>query len=68
LKVGGLLAGAFEWSDYAQETITLEPNECLLLFTDGVTEAANPEDEQFGEERLEASIRSHHGAFSRHAD
>jgi sigma-B regulation protein RsbU (phosphoserine phosphatase) len=62
LKVGGLLAGAFEWSDYAQETITLEPNECLLLFTDGVTEAANPEDEQFGEERLEASIRGHRGA------
>ena len=61
LEAGGLLAGAFEWSKYDEETITLEPNECLMMFTDGVTEAANPEDDQFGEERLEASIRRHPG-------
>lgn len=61
LEVGGLLAGAFEFSDYDEETITLEPNECLVMFTDGVTEAANPADDQFGEERLEASLRGQTG-------
>ncbi len=61
LEAGGLLAGAFEFSDYEEETITLEPNECLVMFTDGVTEAANPADDQFGEERLESSLRCHRG-------
>jgi sigma-B regulation protein RsbU (phosphoserine phosphatase) len=62
LQTGGLLCGAFEFSDYDQDTIQLEPNETLLIFTDGVTEAANPEDEQFGEKRLENSVRNHLGA------
>jgi len=57
LETGGLIAGAFSWSDYIQESITLEPGECLLIFTDGVTEAANPADDQFGEERLEKVLR-----------
>jgi sigma-B regulation protein RsbU (phosphoserine phosphatase) len=61
LEVGGLLAGAFEFSDYDEETITLGQSECIMLFTDGVTEAANPDDDQFGEERLEASLRNHLG-------
>jgi sigma-B regulation protein RsbU (phosphoserine phosphatase) len=57
LETGGLVAGAFDWSDYVQESLTLEAGECLIIFTDGVTEAANPADEQFGEERLEAVLR-----------
>ena len=62
LDVGGLVAGAFDFSSYEEATIQLNPNERLVLFTDGVTEAANPQDEQFEEERLEQSIRSHTGS------
>jgi phosphoserine phosphatase RsbU/P len=40
------------------ETAQLVPGATLFLFTDGVTEATNDRDEFFGEERLEAGLRS----------
>ncbi|GAB4323986.1 MAG: hypothetical protein Kow0074_16560 [Candidatus Zixiibacteriota bacterium] len=61
LTVGGLVTGAFDFSDYEEATIKLNPGDRLVLFTDGVTEAANPQDEQFEEERLIESIRSYSG-------
>ena len=30
----------------------MKPGDCLYLYSDGITEAANPEDEEFGKERL----------------
>jgi len=39
------------------ETRTLEPGDCLLLYTDGATEAVRPSDEaMFGYDRLEAAL------------
>lgn len=57
LTTGGPIVAAFGWSQYEQETIQLETGERLVVFTDGVTEAANPQDEQFGEPRLEELLR-----------
>ena len=37
---------------YAAVRVTLEPGDTLVLFSDGVTEAADPEDEMFGIPRL----------------
>ncbi len=52
LEAGGAVLGVFsEWS-YEQAEIKLAPGDRLLLFTDGVTEAANSTEEEFGEERL----------------
>ena len=34
--------------------LTIEPDELLVLYTDGVTEATNPNGEEFGRERLGA--------------
>lgn len=49
---GGAVLGVFpEWS-YEQATISLASGDRLVLFTDGVTEAANSRDEEFGEQRL----------------
>ena len=39
----------------------LEPGDRMLLYTDGITEAANSRDEEYGEERVEAWLREHRG-------
>jgi sigma-B regulation protein RsbU (phosphoserine phosphatase) len=49
---GGLVLGAFVAARYEEEAITLKPGDTMVLFSDGVTDAENPEGEQYGEERL----------------
>lgn len=52
LEAGGAVLGVFaEWS-YEQAAVTLAPGDRLLLFTDGITEAENGSQEEFGEDRL----------------
>lgn len=52
LTEGGTVLGLFPESHYSQGEIRLAPGDRLILFTDGVTEAANQAGELFGEERL----------------
>lgn len=52
LRTGGPPLGMFPSSEYQQEPLRLEPGDLLLLFTDGIVEAMNPRDEEFGTERL----------------
>jgi sigma-B regulation protein RsbU (phosphoserine phosphatase) len=49
---GGMVLGLFENAPYKSHKTVLAPGELLLLFTDGLTEANNPEGEEFGEQRL----------------
>lgn len=37
---------------YESRTVEMVPGDCLLLFTDGITEAMDAQDEMFGEDRL----------------
>ena len=49
---GGAALGIFpEWR-YETGEVQLTAGDRLVLFTDGVTEAMNPQGEEFGEERL----------------
>jgi phosphoserine phosphatase RsbU/P len=41
---------------YEQTTVPLAPGDCLVFFTDGVTEARNPANELYGPERLRAVV------------
>ena len=50
-KRGFVLAG-MEDMHYRQQEITLSPGSCLFLYTDGVTEALDPENNLYSEERL----------------
>lgn len=55
---GGLPLGIFERQIYEQSSLTLEPGDLLLLYTDGVTEATAPlkgatERQLFGVDRLD---------------
>ena len=52
----GLPLGMFCDSQFVSSGVKLTPNETLLLFTDGVTEANNPDGSEFGIERLRTSI------------
>ena len=53
------MAGAIEGINFHEATLTLKPGEALVMFTDGVTEAMNIANEEFGEQRLEDTLASH---------
>ena len=46
-------------SEYSATELRLEPGDWLVLFTDGVTEAANEDDVEFGDERVVQAIGVH---------
>ena len=52
LQEGGIVLGVFPNQTFAVGTMQLEPGDRVVLFTDGVTEASNSQDEEFGEQRL----------------
>jgi sigma-B regulation protein RsbU (phosphoserine phosphatase) len=52
LPAGGLVIGMFSAARYEEATLQLRPGDVLIAFSDGVPEAHNPEEEEFGENRL----------------
>jgi phosphoserine phosphatase RsbU/P len=52
LSTGGTIVGIFPEARYEQETITLDPGDLVVVFSDGVTEAFNADWEEFGDARL----------------
>lgn len=54
---GGVLGVQPEWT-YQDFTIRLASGDRLLLYTDGVSEAANKEAEEFGYQRITAAVAS----------
>jgi serine phosphatase RsbU (regulator of sigma subunit) len=57
LAVGGSVVGMLPGLTYEEATVDLGAGDVLLAFTDGVTEAHSPDDEEFGEERLKDLLR-----------
>lgn len=58
LTAGGLVAGAFEHSAYEQETVQMQSNDLLFLYTDGLNEAQNITGEEFGTNRIMETLKS----------
>ncbi|GAA5261970.1 phosphoserine phosphatase RsbU/P [Methanocalculus sp. MC3] len=56
LKAEGIALGVIEDIELETVEILLHENDLLVLYTDGVTEAENKDDELYGEERLEAVL------------
>jgi len=52
LTDGGLVIGVKPDFEYDQIKINLSPGDTLVFYTDGITEALNPEIEEFGEQKL----------------
>lgn len=59
LATGGPVIGLLEDCRYEQGSIALEPGDVLVAFTDGITEAMNAADEEWGEERLVEVLLPH---------
>jgi phosphoserine phosphatase RsbU/P len=66
LATGGAVLGRLPDWQYEQGQVTLSVDDKLVLFTDGVTEAENSLEEEFGEERVAACV--HSGPASNAAD
>lgn len=45
---------------YEQVSVPFQPGDVFVFYSDGVTEAANPEGDQFGEQRLVEVVTRHH--------
>jgi len=59
---GGTVLGLFPDAPYERNTIRLQPNDHLVMFTDGVVEALNTADEEFGRDRLCALLCARAGS------
>jgi serine phosphatase RsbU (regulator of sigma subunit) len=58
LDVGGLPYGIIPEVKYESATVTLAPGDWLIIFTDGLVEAENGRQEEYGEARLLAAIEA----------
>jgi serine phosphatase RsbU (regulator of sigma subunit) len=56
LATGGTVVGMFPKAQYQEGAVDLHPGDLLVMFTDGVPEAQNPQEEEFGEERLKSAV------------
>ncbi|NIA16555.1 MAG: SpoIIE family protein phosphatase [Nitrospiraceae bacterium] len=53
----GFPLGIVEDAEYPENIVPLRPNDTILLYSDGLTEAHNGQDELYGEERVQASLQ-----------
>ncbi len=60
LKAKGIALGALEDIKLEERKIILNSGDVVVFYTDGVTEAVDDREEQFGEERLFKAIKENH--------
>lgn len=65
IKTRGLVLGAFEELTLEEREISMDLGDLILLYSDGVTDATNAQDEAFGEERLRELVRANAGLSAR---
>src|SRR6185436_4328682 len=62
---GGVALGVLEDARYEERPIALGHGDILVLYTDGVSEAENEHNDQFGPERIEQIVRANPGHNAR---
>jgi sigma-B regulation protein RsbU (phosphoserine phosphatase) len=65
LREGGPVLGVSRESLYREQALMLHPGELIVFYTDGVTEAFNEKEEDFGLDRLVDVILAHRSASAR---
>lgn len=57
LEVGGTVVGLLPQCEYSQDSLQLHAGDVLVAFTDGISEAMNLADEEWGEEQLLETLK-----------
>ena len=57
-STNGIALGILDGGEFEQSSITCAPGDTVVLYTDGVTEAINVSEEEFGMERLQGIFTS----------
>ena len=58
----GMALGVDDTCQFDQRSVTLDSGDFMLLYTDGVTDATNAQEQEFGQERLRRVILDRRGA------
>jgi serine phosphatase RsbU (regulator of sigma subunit)/transcriptional regulator with GAF, ATPase, and Fis domain len=61
----GIALGVLEYVQYQEHEITLQPGESVLMFTDGLTDALNVHQQEFGLARVQAAVAHAHALPAR---
>jgi sigma-B regulation protein RsbU (phosphoserine phosphatase) len=56
LAAPGVAMGVFKDARFIEERVNISKGDILVLYTDGITEVINAEEDEFGEERLEEIV------------
>lgn len=52
LDTGGIVVGIMPSAPFDEGSVSLKPGDTLLIFSDGITEAMNSNEDEFGDEKL----------------
>ncbi|MGA2371233.1 MAG: SpoIIE family protein phosphatase [Candidatus Korobacteraceae bacterium] len=58
LEACGTVVGLLEGASYQQESLAITPGDVLIAFTDGISEAMNAAEDEWGEDRLIQTVKS----------
>ena len=67
LETGGPVVGLLPILSYQEANVSLEDGDMLVAFTDGISEAMNPRNEEWGEDRLIESAWRIYGSTAQQA-
>lgn len=59
LESNNMIVGAFGFANYEETSLQLDKGDVLVVYSDGLTEAENPEGEMLGEERVKSVIHEY---------
>ena len=61
-RTGGMAVAVNEGFPYSEGALNLAPGEMLFLYTDGITEAFDPDAQEYGDARLKSVLQGLHGS------
>ena len=68
LASNNMIVGAFSFASYEHSTLHLNKGDVLVVYSDGLTEAENPQGEMLGEDRVKEVIRREASAGAKHLE